>query len=169
MPQSSGPRTGTIALFQGGTEVIPVTLSLDTSVYADDDVLAAPQEVTGFFAVKGGCAILQSIILIDEDDQNVDIDVLFLDADGSIGNENAAFSPADAVTRTIIGKVSFSASTDYMDCINARHGQKTGIGLPLKAADNSTSIWVAAVVRSGTPTFTASGIRLKLGVFREPA
>jgi len=169
MPQSSGPRTGGITLLQGGTEVIPVTLSLDTSIYADDDVLAAPQEVTGFFAAKGGCAILQSIVLIDEDDQNVDIDVLFLDASGSIGNENAAFSPADAVARTIIGRVSFSAASDYMDCINSRHGQKTGIGLPLKAADDSTSIWVAAVVRSGTPTFTASGIRLMLGVFREPA
>lgn len=148
----------------GLSDVIPVTLSLDTSIYADNDVLAAPQEVTNFFRKPGGTATLGSLVLLDEDDQAIDIDLLFLDATGSIGNENAAFAPTDAVARTILGRVSIT-SADYCDASNSQFATKTALGLLMKAAADSTSVWVAAVVRSGTPTFTASGIRLKLGVY----
>lgn len=160
---ADSPRQHTPNPMVGLSDVLDVTLSLDTSAYADNDVLAAPQEVTNFFRKPGGVAILQSLELIDEDDQAIDVDVVFLNANGSIGNENAAFAPADSVARTIIGKVSLT-STDYMDCSNSQIAFKGLLGWPMKAAADTTSVWVAAVVRSGTPTFTASGIRLKIGV-----
>lgn len=154
------------AVVIGETEIIPVTLSLDTSSYADNDVLAAPQEVQNVARIPGGVVTIGSLVLLDEDDQGVDIDVLFLDADGSIGSENAAVGPTDAVARTILGHVSVT-SADYTDLGNSQMATKRGLGLPIKAAAGTTSIWIAAVVRSGTPTFTASGIRLKLGVYRD--
>lgn len=151
----------------GDSDVIPVTLVVDTSIYADNDVLAIPLEVTDFFRTKGGIVTLQSLVLLDEDDEGVDIDVLFLNADGSIGNLNAAYAPADAVARTIIGAVSITSS-DYVDNANSQLAHKENIGLVMKGASDTTSVWVAAVLRSGTPTFAAaSNLSLKLGIFRD--
>lgn len=144
--------------------VISVTLSLDTSQYADNDVLAAPQEVTNFFRTPGGRTRLNSIVWLDKDDNTAgDTDILFLNAAGSIGNENSAFSPTDAVADTIIGAV-VQTSSDYIDCDNSQLACKRSIGLDMQAAAGSTSAWLGAVVRSGTPTHTASGITVKLGV-----
>jgi hypothetical protein len=155
--QSTGKTTGVV----GYGDVIDVTLSLDTSIYADNDVLAAPQEVTGFFRTPGGRAILQNLVLLDESDQGSDIDLIFMDADGSLGAENAALGPTDTVARSIIGTVSLLASAN-VDLANSQLMVANGIGMMLKAASGSTSVWIGAVVRSGTPTYAASGIRLKL-------
>ena len=147
----------------GAGAVIDVTLSLDTNIYADNDVAAAPQEVTNFFRVPGGRAYLHSIKVQDNDDQGVEMEILFLNATGSIGAENAAFGPTDAVAETIIGRV-LIATADYTDASTSQFAFQGNIGLMMQAAPSTTSVWIAAVVRSGTPTFTASGVKLKLGV-----
>jgi hypothetical protein len=147
----------------GAGAVHDVTLSADTGAMADNDVIAAPQEVTGFFRLPGGRCFVQSIRLLDEDLQTQDIDLLFLNATGSIGAENAAFAPTDAVAGTIIGSVTFLIA-DYITSSNNSMATKTNIGLMLKAAESTTSVWVAAVCRSGTPTYTAGGLKLKIGV-----
>lgn len=147
----------------GVGDVLDLTLSLDAGgAYADNDVLAAPQEVTGFFRTAGGRARLQSLVLLDEDDQGQDIDIIFLDADGSIGAENAAFAPTDTVARTIVGTVSI-VQADYCDAVNSMVAAGE-VNMLMKAASASTSIWVGAVCRSGTPSHSASGIRIKFGV-----
>lgn len=144
-------------------DVLDLTFSLDTSIYADNDVLAAPQELTGAFRADGASLTLESIVLLDEDDQAQEIDIVFMNVTGSLGAENAAAAPTDAVARTIIGIVNI-ATTDYSDLANSQLATKRSLGLRLKAAGGSTSLWVGAILRSGTPTYTASGIRLKLGV-----
>lgn len=163
MAVSPGHATGKATAVIGFGDVIDVTLSTDTNAYADNDVLAAPQEVTGFFRVAGGRAILQNLVLLDESDQGSDIDLIFMDATGSIGNENAAFAPTDAVARTIIGTVTLLATAN-VDAANSQIQCANGIGMMMKAASGSTSVWVAAVVRSGTPTYAADALKLKLAV-----
>lgn len=142
--------------------VIDVTLVLDTNAYADNDVLAVVQEITGVFDYAGGVRTLQSIVLLDEDDQAQDIDLVFFNATATLGTINAAVSISDADARKLIGKVSILIA-DYVDLINSQAAVKTGIGMVMKAAAASTSLWVGAVLRSGTPTYTAAGIKLKLG------
>jgi hypothetical protein len=163
MAVSNGPATGSYVNSVGLGDVLDVTLSADTSAMADNDVIAAPQEVTGFFRLPGGRGFVQTIRLLDEDLQTQDIDILFLDATGSIGAENAAFAPTDAVARTILGSVSFVAA-DYITSSNNSMATKSNLGLMLKCASGTTSVWVAAICRSGTPTYTASGLKLKVGV-----
>ena len=147
----------------GLSDVIDVTLTAVAEALSDNDVIAAPQEVAGFFRYPGGTAWLHSITLIDEDDQAQDVELVFLNATGSIGNEGAAYAPADAVLRTILGTVLISAS-DYSDASNGQTATKPNVGLLLKAAESSSSVWIAAVCRSGTPTYSASGLRLKISV-----
>jgi hypothetical protein len=141
--------------------VFDVTLALDTVIYAEGDILSNPVEIANFFTETGGTRILQSVVALDEDDQGFGFDLIFLDANNSLGTINAAPSIADVDARAIDGRVALS-SADFYDLGGLRIATRAGIGLPLKG-NASTSIWVAAISR-GAGTYTASGIRLKLGV-----
>lgn len=145
----------------GDTEVKDVTLVLDTNVYATGEVLVVPQEIVGVFPEAGGKRLLQSIMLLDEDDQAQALDLIFLNADATLGTINAAVSISDADARKIIGVVEVAAA-DYVDLVNSQVAVKSAVGQVLKAASDSASLWVGAVSR-GTGTYTAAGIRLKLG------
>jgi hypothetical protein len=147
----------------GAGNVLDVTLSLDTNIYADGDLLADTQEIANAVRVAAGRAILQSVVVLDEDDQGVGFDLVFLSAGTSLGTENSAPNIADAGARDIIGVVSIT-SADYSDIGASRIATCASIGLILKAAAASTSLYVAAIIRGGTPTYSASGIRLKLGM-----
>lgn len=151
-----------------GVEVAPcdvfdLTLSLDTGgAYADADVLADTQEIANVFRLPGGTIWLQNIRIVDEDDQGAALDLIFLDAASSLGTENSAVSISDALSRTELWRVSV-ASGDYYDQGGSRIACIGSIATLLKAASGSTSLFVAAVSR-GTGTYTAAGIRLKIGV-----
>ena len=143
--------------------VVDVTLSLDTSAYADGDLLADTQVVSSAFRIADGTAILQSLRVLDEDDQGVGMDIFFLNANNSFGSKNSAPSISDASARDILGRVSVSAA-DYVDLGGCRTATKSGLGLVLKSVSGSTDLYVAAIVRGGAPTYTASGVRLRLGL-----
>lgn len=146
---------------KGAGNVVTLTLSLDTSAYGDGDVLAATQEVANAVSPPGGRAILQSVHVIDLDDQGVGFDLIFLSADSALGTENSAPDIDDMEVLDTIGMVRVGAG-DYIDLGGNRIATLSGLGLPLKAAEGQTSLWVAAIAR-GTPTYTANGLRLKLG------
>lgn len=143
-------------------KIVDVSLTLDTDAYADGDVLADTQEVASAVPAKGGRAIVESITVLDEDDQGQAFDLLFMEDDTSIGTENAALNIADASARKILGLVSI-ASGDYADLINSQMAIKTNVGLVVKALSTSRSLYVAAVSR-GTGTYTATGIRIRIGL-----
>ena len=140
---------------------VTVTLSLDTAIYAADDVLADTQEVAGALAASDGTGVIESIQLLDEDDQGIALDLVFLDANVSIGTENAAPSVTDANARSILGRVRI-ATTDYIDMGGCRVATLLRVGLGIKAATGTDDIYIAAITRGGTPTHTASGIRVRL-------
>lgn len=144
--------------------MITVTLSLDTSAYASGDVLAGTQEVTGYQSVVGGAkAFLQSLTVIDEDDQKVAFDVYLLSSNVVMGTENAAPSISDADASSILGVVPVAVA-DYKDLGGVSIASIKNIGLSLNA---SPSLYVAVVNGTGTPTFTATGVKLHLGFVKE--
>lgn len=143
--------------------LVDVTLSLDTSAYAASDLLADTQVVTDAFRAADGVGILQSVLLIDEDDQGVALDLYFLAANNTMGTENSAPSISDANARDILCRVRVAAA-DYTDLGGVRVADLTGIGHVIKAAAGTANIYVAAVNGSGTPTYTASGLKLRLGI-----
>jgi hypothetical protein len=142
--------------------MIDVTLSLDTSAYASGDLLADTQAVTGYTTVVGTTSYLQSLTVIDEDDQKVAFTVVFLSSNVSLGTENAAPSISDANGREILGTVSVGTA-DYVDLGGVSVASIKNIGLTL---NGPTGLWVAVVNSTGTPTYTASGVRLRLGFVR---
>lgn len=143
--------------------LIEVTLSLDTSPYASGELLADTQVVTSAIKLTDGKAKLQSILLIDEDDQGAALDLYFLSANNTFGTENSAPSISDASARDILCRIPI-ATGDYYDLGGVRVADLSGLNRIIKAASGTTSIYVAAVNGSGTPTYTASGLKLRIGI-----
>lgn len=146
----------------GNTTYVDVTLSLDTAIYAADDLLANTQTVASALRVNDGTGRLQSILVIDEDDQGAAFDIYLLNANATLGTENAAPSITDANARNILGIVPI-ATADYKDLGGVRLAFKGNIGMTVKAATGTTTLYVAVVNGAGTPTYTAAGVRLRLG------
>jgi hypothetical protein len=137
-------------------KVLDLTPVLDTAIYAADDVLFVPTVVP----LSYGCK-LESVHILDEDDQGIAIDLLFFNATASIGALNAAFALADAEARKILARVQI-ATGDYLDIGNSRIAFKQGLDWILRPG--STGLWVAGVTRGGTPTYSAAGLKFKFGV-----
>lgn len=141
-----------------------VTLSLDTSIYAAGDLLADTQAVTTAVRVTGGTGTAYSLTVIDEDDQKPAMTVYLLNADVSMGTENSAPSITDANARSITGFFDISAA-DYRDLGGVSVAQVMK-NVPVAAASGTTTAYIAAVLNAGTPTHTASGIVLGLGIYQ---
>mgnify|MGYP001601299563 CR=1 FL=1 len=147
----------------GKTSVFDVTLSLDTSAYASGDLLADTQACSALFRKDDGTGLLQSLMVIDQDDQKVAFDVYILSANVTMGTENSAPSITDANAVNILGIVSV-ATTDYKDLGGVSVANIKGLGIPIKAVSGTDDLYLAVVNGTGTPTFTASGVKLRLGV-----
>lgn len=140
--------------------VYDLTPVLETSILADNDVFFVATEIKQVFD-KGLPRELTSIVVLDGDDQGVDFDLVFFNATATIGTLNAAVSISDADAAKVIGYVRMVATDNANDLINSQLYAKGDVGLVMKGA--TASLWVAGIVRSGTPTYTASGMKIKLG------
>jgi hypothetical protein len=147
-------------------EVFEATLSLDDSgAYADGDVLADTQELDGAaFLANGATAILQSIQVIDLDDQAQPLDIVLLRSNVSLGTENSAVSVTDANADEIVAIVEIAAA-DYVDLANSQIAEAANIGKIIEAASADDGLWIAAISR-GTGTYTTSGIIVRVGLLR---
>ena len=153
--------------FGGYHKVVTATMSLDTSAYANADLLADTQAVDGVFRVVNGTGVINSLVVIDEDDQTLyTFSVVFLDGTGSLGTENSAPSATDAVCRTILGKVDF-ATTDGLDYGGSKVYTKQGLNIPVSAIADTDDLGLALIVITGTPTHTAAGIRVRIGITQD--
>lgn len=144
--------------------LIDVTLSLNTSIYAAGDLLADTQEVAGAVRLPGGYGLLHSVTVLDEDDQGVAFDLHFLQNSTSLGTENSAPNMTDANARSNFMCRVPIATGDYTDLGGFRVATVGNQNKIIKAASGSTSIYVAAINGAGTPTFTASGLKLRIGI-----
>lgn len=142
--------------------LVDVTMSLDILVYAAGDLLADAQVVPN--AMKGADCLgtLHSITVIDEDDQKAAFTIYIANGNGSFGTENSAPSITDANARTILGFVDV-ATGDYKDLGGVSTAFKSNIGMTVAPLAGGRDLYVAIVNGAGAPTFTASGLKLRLG------
>lgn len=154
---------GHLKVSSGSGVVKDVTPVLDTSIYADNDVLFVPIEITSVSDVQGGVVKLVSAVCFDGDDQGTEVEVFLTTNSGSVGTINGALSPTDAIADDIVARLHFST---FNDLINSQNSILTAQDQIIQLAAGSTSLYAFGVVRSGTPTYTASGMKLKLGFER---
>ena len=149
-------------------DLITITPTIETSSIDANDVLFNPIEIPNAVAVNDGTSILQSICLIDQTDTSVDagvqIDLVFTQDSTNLGTLDAAVSCADSVLDGILGIVSI---TSYADMITGQVATKNNIGLVLKGASSSRSIYVAGVIREAGTARDADAIFLRLGIVKD--
>lgn len=144
---------------------VDVTLgSLETSALADGDVMCSTTEVTGAFSVNDGTGVIQSIQVLDEDDEGAPFDLVFLSANQSLGTANSAPSISDANARDILGRVRVNSS-DFIDIGGCRIATLTGIGLGVKAGSGVDDMWVSAICRAAAGVTYTAGTDLKLRIY----
>jgi hypothetical protein len=151
-------------LIETTSTVADLTLSLDTSAYADGDVLAEAQELTNAVRESSGSGVLQSIVVVDKDDQAQALDIVIADSSITIGTENTAVSISDADAAKILGIVEV-ATADYVDLVGSQLATMKGLNIVVEAS-GSSSLYVGAISR-GAGTYTASGIVLRLGILQD--
>jgi hypothetical protein len=128
--------------------VVTITPTLDTSAYTAGDVLFDTAAIAGAVRTSGGQAKLVSVVLV------------FFRSNVSLGTINGAPNISDANAREIIGHVAF-ASGDFVDVGGSKIGCLKNIGLLLQPT-TGTTLYVAGIC-AGTPTQTASGIKIAFG------
>lgn len=151
------------------SEVIEITLTLDTNPYAQNDILAATQEISNALRSSGDVSILHSLSIIDKSGNDAAIDILFLRSNTSVGTENAAENMSDNTGQEILTEVQVIA-TDYIDYANFSRATKVngdeGMG-QLLYATSGTSLYIAAVYRDAAGnTYAANDIIIKIGLLQ---
>jgi hypothetical protein len=148
-------------------KIVDATMSTDTSAYANADLLADTQAIDGVFRITNGTGILNSIVVIDTDDQTLyTFSVVLLDVSTTLGTENSAPAAADAACLGILARVDF-ATTDGLDYGGSKVYTKNNLNIPVKAIADTDDLGVALIVITGTPTHTAAGIRIRLGITQD--
>jgi hypothetical protein len=152
-------------------DLIDVTLTTDAEAHADGDVIAQQIEIPNAVSVNGGAAIIQSIMLLDEDDEAPTVELLFSQVNSAITDDEAnsigaSTADLDETFRSFLGAITVSSWSDLVD---SQLGIKTNIGLVVKAASDTTSIYVHAINRSGsnyTPAATTD-IKMRIGMVKD--
>ncbi len=149
------------------SKIIDVTLTLDTNAYASGDLMADAQEIPNTFGTSETFAtgVLQSLTLIDKDNNGMAVDLFFTDDPTTWGTENSAVSITDAIADGIMGFVSV-ATSDYVSVGSQQIAHLNNLSMVLKGQRKIPSLWIAAVAR-GSGTFAADGIVLRLGFFSD--
>jgi hypothetical protein len=140
------------------------TFSVDTSAYGSGDLIADTQELSNVGIRRGQVVLLKSIHLLDKADQKVALYFVFLSAATSLGTENSAPTISDANSENVLAIVPI-ASTDYLDLGGTAFATKE-CSVSLELGSATTSLWVAIVNSTGTPTYAAADLIAKFGFLR---
>lgn len=154
-----------IGLVGASDIVVTVTPTCDTSAYSSGDLLFDSTEVASAVRANGYSAILQSVTILDKADQGVAFTLIVANAATDFGTLNSAPDPDDTESGTVIGWVPVE-TTDYVDLGANKVACIRNIGLLCKAGASTTSLYIAAMNGTGTPTFGASDLVIQLGFLR---
>jgi len=161
--------------------VIRVAPTLDTSAYADDDVFFNSTEIPSAVLGNGGSSKLIGVTILNEDDVAHDIDIIFMQKSTDLGTindavgSNSKWTNALAKAAGVLGVVTIDWSLSNANMVNnlifttanANPSAKSeGLPILLQAESNSTSVFMAAVSRGGTPTVAADDYEIILHIER---
>jgi len=141
------------------------------NVYAQNDVLFITTEITDVGRVKGANVSLNSIHMVDVDDEaDTQIQLIFFRTNVVIDAFNVAFGAlTDAESQEIATVVDFDG-TDVtvivpIDLTDNKYYALEGLAQQIALDPDSTSLWVAGILRSATtPTYAgATDLKFKLG------
>lgn len=148
------------------TEIVAVVLTLDTNIYVSGRVLADTKVISEALSGDLRSGILQTVTVIDADNQRAAFDIWLLDENVSFGTINGAPSITDANATKIMGRVQVGTA-DYYNLGGVGVACLNNLAIPIRAIANTRDLAIAAINGTGTPTYTVNGIMLRLGIVRD--
>ena len=150
--------------------LVDVTLTTVAGAIGNNEVISQGIELKHVTGVKGGSCIIQSITLNSDDAETPAMDLIFTQVNTAIADAASetignSVADLDAAGASVLGVVSISNYANHVDFVTAT---KLNVGLVIKSAADTTSIYVHAVNRSGsnfTPTAT-DDLHLRVGYIR---
>lgn len=160
---------GQMRVLVGAPDIV-VTVTPTVGAGADftfdaSDLVFDATEIANAVRVNGGTCILQTITLLDKADQGVAMTLVFANAATDFGTIDSAPDPDDTESGTVLGTVAITTS-DYVDLGANKVATIRNIGLLMQAGAASTSLYVAGINGTGTPTYEASGLVFQFGFLR---
>lgn len=149
----------------GDGDVIAVTPTVDTSAYANGDLVFDLTAITNAVRVAGETAFIKSLTIIDKDAQGAALDIWVAQGNTTLGALNAAPNITDA--NIAANRMHFLASIlagDYKTLSGAKIATRQDLSLEVKAGSATRDYYIAAVSNGSTPTYTAGGLVLLVGV-----
>lgn len=141
---------------KGQAPITRLTPTILTSAYTTGTVLFATTSIANLVPANDQPVVLQSLFVVDKDDEGVAITLHFFSANVALGTAGSAPSISDADAASAwLGSVDI-VTGDYKDLGGVKVASLKGIGLNLAPASGTRNVYVAATV-TGTPTFTAAG------------
>lgn len=120
------------------------------SIYASGDAVGGLLTFSNAARVSGGSITVQSVVIIDNDQELAPLELVLFDRTFTATSDNAAFDPTDADLANCIGVVKVSDYASFND-----NSVATRAGIGLAATLNGTDLFGQLVVRSA-PTYTAT-------------
>lgn len=158
---------GLSVIAAGRTDVFDLTPTCLTSALDAADVLADTEVLSACFRANDKTGLLQSLTVIDKDDNGAALKVYIFDANVSLGTEGAAVSITDANADNILAVIDIAAS-DYHDLIGSQVANIRNLSVPIKPPSGTDDLYVAIQGGSGnTSTYTASGLVLRFGIMQD--
>ena len=153
------------------TNIITVVPTLDTSAYANGDLLFDATAVALPWNGLDGSVWLADVQAFDADDQTLYVwDLYIASTSVDMGTLNSAPSTSDADAVNLIGRIRFDGTASPPDGVDVGGGKlysKAAGNPPLPIAvrpaiANPNTLYVCGVCVTGTPTHTATGLKLRL-------
>lgn len=146
----------------GAMTLIQVTPTLDTSAYASGDLICDVTTITSAALASGAYTELVSVTIVDQDDQTASAYTIYVtNLSTTWGTFNAAPTVSDAALLGIQAIIPI-ASGDWLDLGGGKVAQPRiaqNIGAICKTS-GSANLYMTIVNGAGTPTFTASGLKV---------
>jgi len=149
--------------------ILTATPAIDTSAYANGDLVGSSEIALSPAVLASGLrpssGVIQSVIIVDEDAQEISLDVYFFDTElvNTTFTDNAAFAPADADLDFLIG---VAAVTDWKSQSSNSVGQELNLAMPFELAAGQTTLYAVLVTR-GAPTYAAAGLTLRVAILQD--
>ena len=143
--------------------VIRVSPTFQAAATDQHDVAFNGTEIPNAVLRPGGCSKLIRLEVMNYSDLDIDFDFIFTENTVTLGTVDAAVSITDADLKTakILGHIVYDAGDRATDLIKGLLGSTTGLGdnsgstvptgspMILQAAENSTSVYVSGIDRTG--------------------
>lgn len=131
-----------------------VTPTVDTSAYANNDLLFDTVTITTKIRELGRTGYIAAVEINDKDDEGSALSLVFMHTSNSAGSINSAPTISDANSDNTIGWVSV-ATTDYQDVGGNKQASVKNLNIPIPT--KGTGLYMYGVVgASATPTYTAA-------------